>query len=73
MARHCGIRVLALSLVTNNAVLEAGPRGNDPLIQGASRDELHWIMNEGKANHEEVLEEGRDAASDFQVRPSVLV
>ena len=29
VARHCGIRVLAFSLVTNLAVLERGPRGDD--------------------------------------------
>lgn len=66
VARHTGIRVLALSLVTNNAVLEPGPRGDDPLIQGASTRELRQIIEQGRANHEEVLEEGRLAALDMQ-------
>ena len=67
VARHCGIRVLAMSLVTNNAVLEAGPRGDDPLLETATVSQLKDIDDKGKANHEEVLEEGRLAALDFQV------
>jgi len=66
VARHTGIRVLALSLVTNNTVLEMGPRGDDPLIQSASPKELKQIIEQGRANHEEVLEEGRLAALDMQ-------
>lgn len=73
VARHCGIRVLAMSLVTNNAVLEAGPRGDDPLLERATAQQLKDIDNKGKANHEEVLEEGRLAALDFQVCPWVVV
>lgn len=69
VARHCGIRVLALSLVTNNSVLSEVPRGDDPLIQNASKEELDTIISAGKANHEEVLEAGRLAAVDFQVSP----
>ena len=68
VARHCGIRVLALSLVTNNAVLEAGPRGDDLRIEGASREDLTKVIEQGKANHEEVLEAGSHAAADVQVR-----
>jgi purine-nucleoside phosphorylase len=67
VARHCGIRVLAMSLVTNRAVLEAGPRGDDPLLESATTQQLKDIDNKGKANHEEVLEEGRLATLDFQV------
>lgn len=67
VARHCGIRVLAMSLVTNNAVLEAGPRGDDHLLETATASQLKDIDDKGKANHEEVLEEGRLAALDFQV------
>ena len=40
VARHSGVRVLAMSLVTNNAVLEAGPRGDDPAIAGMRTAEL---------------------------------
>jgi purine-nucleoside phosphorylase len=67
VARHCGLRVLALSLVTNNAVLDPGPRGDDPLLDGATADDLKTIIEKGRAKHEEVVEEGRLAALDFQV------
>ena len=67
VARHCNIRVLALSLVTNNAVLEAGPRGDDIAIQGSSAQDLDKAIEKGKANHEEVLTAGQNAAADVQV------
>lgn len=67
VARHCGIKILALSLVTNKAVLAPVPRGDDHLLQKSSANELSVILNEGKANHEEVLEEGKHAAVDMQV------
>ncbi|KAF2087004.1 hypothetical protein K490DRAFT_43133 [Saccharata proteae CBS 121410] len=66
VARHSGIRILAFSLVTNNAVFEAGPRGDDERIQGMSKAELEAYLSKGKANHEEVLEAGREAAKDMQ-------
>ncbi|KAL2862966.1 purine-nucleoside phosphorylase [Aspergillus lucknowensis] len=66
VARHCGIRIIAFSLVTNNAVLSPVPRGDDHLIQGRGVKELEAILQEGKANHEEVLEAGRLAAQDMQ-------
>ncbi len=64
VARHSGIRVLAMSLVTNNAVLEAGPRGDDPVIAGMSVAELEEHLSKGRASHEEVLAAGREAAKD---------
>lgn len=67
VARHCGIRIIAFSLVTNNAVLSPVPRGDDHLIQERDVKELDTILQEGKANHEEVLEAGRSAAQDMQV------
>lgn len=67
VARHCNIRVLALSLVTNNAVLEAGPRGDDIAVQGSSAQDLYKAIEKGKANHEEVLAAGQNAAADVQV------
>ncbi|KAL3455640.1 nucleoside phosphorylase domain-containing protein [Aspergillus heterothallicus] len=66
VARHCGLRIVAFSLVTNNAVLSPVPRGDDHLIQGRGVKDLDAILQEGKANHEEVLEEGRLAAQDMQ-------
>ncbi|PYH77765.1 purine nucleoside phosphorylase I, inosine and guanosine-specific [Aspergillus uvarum CBS 121591] len=66
VARHCGVRVLALSLVTNKVVLEPVPRGDDNLLTGKRAEELDAIMQEGKANHQEVLDAGRSAAIDMQ-------
>ncbi|KAK3169492.1 hypothetical protein OEA41_008875 [Lepraria neglecta] len=73
VARHCNIRVLALSLVTNNAVLEAGPRGDDIAIQGSSAQDLDKAIEKGKANHEEVLAAGQNAAADVQQLVGLLV
>ena len=67
VARHCSMRVLALSLVTNNAVLEAGPRGDDAHIKDSRREDLSSVMGKGKATHEEVLMAGQEAAADIQV------
>lgn len=67
VARHSGMRVLAFSLVTNNAVLTPVPRGDDQQLQSTSTSDLDAILEEGKANHEEVLEAGRLAAKDMQV------
>ncbi|PGG98559.1 purine nucleoside phosphorylase I, inosine and guanosine-specific [Blastomyces parvus] len=66
VARHCGIKVLALSLVTNKAVLAPVPRGDDRLLEHSTVKELDTIIEEGKATHEEVLEAGRLAAVDMQ-------
>ena len=66
VARHCTIRVLALSLVTNCAVLAPGPAGNDPSLQRLSSEELQKVSSTGKAEHEEVLDEGKKAARDMQ-------
>lgn len=67
VARHCGMRVIALSLVTNKAVLSPVPRGDDNLLQKTESADLNAILEEGKATHEEVLEAGRAAAMDMQV------
>lgn len=71
VARHCGMKVLAFSLVTNNAVLKSVPRGDDPELSGMSPEQLDEHLSQGKANHEEVLEAGREAAVDMQVSRSV--
>jgi purine-nucleoside phosphorylase len=68
LARHCGLRVLAFSLVTNKAVLSPVPRGDEDILKDKAADELTAILEEGKAGHEEVLEAGRAAALDMQVR-----
>lgn len=66
-ARHCGISVCAMSLVTNNAVLEPGPRGDDPALGGLDESQLEESLKKGRASHEEVLEEGKKAALIMQV------
>jgi purine-nucleoside phosphorylase len=66
VARHSGMRVLAFSLVTNNAVLDKVPRGDDPQLQGLNKQQLEDKLSLGKANHEEVLEAGQQAALDMQ-------
>lgn len=67
-ARHCGLRVLAFSLVTNMAVLDPVPRGDEEEVQNTSADQLNALLEEGKAGHEEVLHVGNAAAEDMQVR-----
>ena len=67
VARHCNMKVLAISLVTNNAVLDAGPRGDDREIQSSNQQDLIEMIAKGKANHDEVLDAGRKAVEDVQV------
>ncbi|KAK3075235.1 Purine nucleoside phosphorylase [Teratosphaeriaceae sp. CCFEE 6253] len=66
VARHCGMRVLAFSLVTNKAVLEPTVRADDPALEGLGREQLDTYLSRGRASHEEVLEAGRAAAVDMQ-------
>ncbi|KAI9761201.1 MAG: hypothetical protein M1840_002001 [Geoglossum simile] len=66
VARHSGLRVLALSLVTNIAVLDAGPRGDSVEIESTPGGGLNEAIEKGKANHEEVLAAGLEAANDIQ-------
>ncbi|TGZ85053.1 inosine guanosine and [Ascodesmis nigricans] len=66
VARHMGLRVLAFSLVTNCAVLQPGPRGDDLTLEGKEGKDINKVMEVGKAEHEEVLEAGRDAAKTLQ-------
>ncbi|KAI9692020.1 MAG: hypothetical protein M1820_009595 [Bogoriella megaspora] len=73
VARHSGMRILAFSLVTNNAVLEPGPRGDDPAIYDMDRDQMQEYLSRGRANHAEVLESGREAAQDMQALVQLVV
>lgn len=67
VARHCNMRVLALSLVTNNAVQVPILRGDDAYVRDMDHGELARVIAKGKANHEEVLKAGEEAALDLQV------
>lgn len=67
VAKHCGIRVLAMSLVTNNAVLEPVMRGDDETLAGVGGEGMSKMLSRGKATHEEVLKVGQTATSYMQV------
>lgn len=56
-ARHCGWRVLALSLITNACVTEP---------PASFHDANPVAMDEGIASHQEVLENGRKASLDVE-------
>ncbi|ODV91861.1 hypothetical protein CANCADRAFT_30169 [Tortispora caseinolytica NRRL Y-17796] len=56
VARHANMKVLAMSLITNVAVTE----------RVSAKNTKAYDMSEGKANHQEVLEVGRQAALDLQ-------
>ena len=67
IARHCSLRIVAISLVTNKALLDRGPSGHDLNIQKSPRDDLLKVSAEGKANHDEVIEASNEASSCLQV------
>lgn len=60
VARHCGWKVLALSVITNNVVTDAPQKATD----AGSGEEIP--LDEGKASHKEVLEIGLAAAKDLE-------
>jgi purine-nucleoside phosphorylase len=66
VARHCGIEVLCISLVTNMVVLDPTPSGLDETVTTEA-------MTAGKASHGEVLEAGKEAAIDMQGLIGVFV
>jgi len=70
VARHSGIKILALSLVTNNAVLQPVARGDDATLQNMTPGDMEAHLSKGKATHQEVLEAGKQAANDMQVSRS---
>ena len=53
IARHCGMRVFALSLITNQAVMD--------------------YDSEEKANHEEVLQTGKQRAEQLERLVTTMV
>ncbi|OAD67539.1 hypothetical protein PHYBLDRAFT_136873 [Phycomyces blakesleeanus NRRL 1555(-)] len=69
VARHCGIKVLGISLVTNAVVVARGKDAKKEVLVelGLSTEEDTEIDIEGyKANHEEVLETSALRAVDLQ-------
>ncbi|KAG0308697.1 hypothetical protein BGZ98_007168 [Dissophora globulifera] len=67
VARHCGIKVLGLSLVTNRAVVHREPR-SDPDAPAEERP-----VEEKIASHQEVLEAADSRAKDLQTLVKYLV
>lgn len=63
IARHSGIKVLGLSLITNAAVFTKPPSAKQALING-----LDSIVDQtdGMASHAEVLENANNAANDLK-------
>ncbi|KAK9331765.1 nucleoside phosphorylase domain-containing protein [Lipomyces starkeyi] len=57
IARHSGMKVLAISLITNAVVTEPTPKASD----GPAN------LSAGMANHEEVIEAARQAGEDMRV------
>ena len=57
VARHSGLRVLALSLITNAGVGDKPP---------SAFDENPPALDEGMASHAEVLEAADEASKDVQ-------
>ncbi|KAI9325983.1 nucleoside phosphorylase domain-containing protein [Zopfochytrium polystomum] len=70
VARHAGIRVLGLSLITNNVNQSKGKSAKDVALGLASRDDdTHAI----KANHEEVLATSAARSADMQALVKKIV
>jgi purine-nucleoside phosphorylase len=67
IARHCGARVLALSLVTNSVVLEPPPWGDDPKSVECSLTQLSESLDTGKTSHKDVIEAGLNSADVIRV------
>lgn len=57
VARHCGIKVLAMSLITNKCVDERPP---------SARDNAEAALSVGKAEHQEVIDAANSAAKDVE-------
>ncbi|XBW37678.1 hypothetical protein QEN19_003260 [Hanseniaspora menglaensis] len=62
VARHCGWKVLALSVITNNVVTDLPQKATETIA-----DEEEVPLDKGKANHKEVLETGLLAAKDLEL------
>ncbi|TPX34020.1 purine-nucleoside phosphorylase [Synchytrium microbalum] len=70
VARHCGMRVLGISLVTNNVLQGHGKSARETVLSGLVEN---GGVEEGVANHEEVLASGEKRAADLQRLVSKIV
>ncbi|ORX43334.1 inosine guanosine and [Hesseltinella vesiculosa] len=72
VARHCGMKVLGISLLTNKVVVTYGKNAKKSALEslGLPSDHLEDEVKEADevvvANHEEVLETGAARAADMQ-------
>ncbi|TPX42321.1 purine-nucleoside phosphorylase [Synchytrium endobioticum] len=66
VARHCGMKVLGISLITNNVLQRSGKSAKDALADGSIVYGTAGSEEEGVANHEEVLASGDKRAGDLQ-------
>ncbi|GAV55172.1 hypothetical protein ZYGR_0AS04960 [Zygosaccharomyces rouxii] len=64
VARHCGWKVLALSLITNKCVIDPPP---------SALEAEQPSMDEGIASHAEVLENGKKASLDVEQLVAAVV
>jgi len=68
IALHCGVRILAMSLITNKSLMVPALRGDDPLLEHLSNEQLKQLMDRDKINHDEVIEVGSASAEKLKVR-----
>lgn len=71
VARHCGMKVLGISLITNNVLQGLGKSAREAVSASSSSSNGqivygHPVIEEGVANHEEVLASGEKRAHDMQ-------
>lgn len=70
VARHAGMRVFGVSIVTNTAVHDPTPLGSDPEVLTHITNKA---MEVGGVNHAEVLAATRTVADDVKVCCCLLV
>ncbi|KAG0679064.1 hypothetical protein C6P40_002880 [Pichia californica] len=65
VARHCGIKVLGLSLITNAVLGEKPASAKDASLKGKSSIDI-IDQSKGMASHDEVLENANNTADDVK-------
>ncbi|KAG7834538.1 hypothetical protein KL943_002922 [Ogataea angusta] len=66
IARHCGVKVLGLSLITNAGLGEPPVSALESLQNGLKKEDV-LDQTEGMASHEEVLESANNASKDVNI------
>lgn len=68
IGRHCGLKVLGLSLITNMVAMPTGRESVRHQVFGSQNSNTDSSMDthEIKATHEEVLEMSKERAKDMQ-------